>query len=503
MLRGGQAFMASAAVTLLGSGLGSAFTVVNEAIAARILGPDGYGLYAVGMMLAKVSEVLAVFGLPLAVLRYVPLHLSRSEARLALATILGAVVVPLLLGLCFAACLWLCANAIARELFNAPGAAPFIAVLGLAVPGLALAELLGNVARAFGRPVVYVLVRNLIPPVGYSLMLFALLWTGRGGADVPCAYLTATGTGALLGVVVVGGIVHRRIGKVLPQFRLRPVYAYAVPIGLNSIVAITIAWTDLMVLGLFADPVQVGMYRACMQAAIGFDLVWNACSAATAPLYPILIAEQAWTRLQEVYGTAIRTTVLLVLPMLAVIASNAPDILGLLHPDFRVAAFALAILAGGHAVKASCGAASVLLVLGGRQVQEVCNGMLAAALNLLLNLILVPRFGLMGAASATAATLAALSVLRCWQVRRAFRLASFDVSILRACAATALVTILVAFLAATIGMGTGSGILALAVRVVGVGCVLALVLWFLCLRRDDRAELLGLLTRRAEVAPDG
>jgi O-antigen/teichoic acid export membrane protein len=198
MLRGGQAFMASAAVTLLGSGLGSAFTVVNEAIAARILGPDGYGLYAVGMMLAKVSEVLAVFGLPLAVLRYVPLHLSRSEARLALATILGAVVVPLLLGLCFAACLWLCANAIARELFNAPGAAPFIAVLGLAVPGLALAELLGNVARAFGRPVVYVLVRNLIPPVGYSLMLFALLWTGRGGADVPCAYLTATGTGELL-----------------------------------------------------------------------------------------------------------------------------------------------------------------------------------------------------------------------------------------------------------------------------------------------------------------
>jgi hypothetical protein len=96
-----------------------------------------------------------------------------------------------------------------------------------------------------------------------------------------------------------------------------------------------------------------------------------------------------------------------------------------------------------------------------------------------------------------------LSALRCWQVRRTFRLASFDVSILRACAATALVTILVASLAAAIGIGTGSGVLALVVRVVGMGCVLAPVFWLLCLGRDDRAELLGLLTRRAEVAPDG
>jgi O-antigen/teichoic acid export membrane protein len=503
MLRGGQAFMASAAVTLAGSGLGAAFTMVNEAMAARILGPDGYGLYAIGMMLTKVGEILAVFGLPLAVLHYVPVHLSRSNARLALGTILGAVALPLLLGLCFAACLWLGANAIARDVFNAPGAAPFIAVLGLAVPGLALAELLGNVARAFGRPVVYVLVRNVIPPVSYGLMLFGLLGTGRGGVNVPGAYWTATATGALLGALVVGGIVRRRIGTVRPQLRLRPLYAYAVPIGLNSIVAITIVWTDLMVLGLFTDPVQVGMYRACMQVAIAFDLVWNACSAATAPLYPILIVERAWTRLQEVYGTAIRAAVLLALPMLAVIATNAADILGLLHPDFRVAALSLVILAGGHAVKAACGAASVLLVLGGRQMREACNGALAAVLNLLLNLILVPRFGLTGAASATATTLVTLSALRCWQVRRAFRLASFDASILRACAATALVTLMASAGAAAIGMGTGSGVLALAARMVCIGSVLALVFWFLCLGREDRAQLLGLLARRAAVAPAG
>ena len=213
------------------------------------------------------------------------------------------------------------------------------------------------------------------------------------------------------------------------------------------------------------------------------------------------MAEHAWTRLQSVYGTAIRVAALLTLPMLAVIVTNAGDILGLLHPEFRVAGSALVILALGHAVKTVFGAASVLLVLGRQQVREAGNGAISATLNLVLNLLLVPRFGLLGAASATATTLVTLSVLRCWQIRRCFRLASFDMSIFRAAVVTLLVAVAVSAGAALIGAGPGHGIGALAARVACMGCVLAPVFWFVCLGREDRAALLGLLARAGVAVP--
>src|SRR5712692_4899670 len=102
ILRSGSAFIGNAAITLVGIGVGAVFMTVNEVLAARFLGAAGYGLYALALMLIRVGAVLAVFGVPIAVLHYLPIHLSRDERRLALGTVLGCIPLPLAIGLVFA-----------------------------------------------------------------------------------------------------------------------------------------------------------------------------------------------------------------------------------------------------------------------------------------------------------------------------------------------------------------------------------------------------------------
>ena len=493
---GGDAFVGSLAITLGGSGLGALLTMVNEAMVSRYLGLHGYGLYAIGMMLVKIAEIVAVCGLPISILHFLPVHLSRSERSLALGTIVGAIAMPLAVSLGLAASIRLGADSLARGVFHAPAAAPFIAILCLAVPALVCSELLGNVARGFGRPVVYVLIRNVVPALGYAAMIVAISRTGALGLGIGTAYCIATGIAALFGIVAVWRLVRRRIGLVRPELRLRHLYGYALPIALNSIVAIIIAWTDLVCLAIFATPEQVGMYRACMQVAVAFDLIWNACSAATAPLYPLLIAEQQWTRLQALYSASIRVAMLLALPLLVVLVTNSGDVLGLLNPGFRIAATALAILATGHAIKTVFGAASVMLVLGGSQVREACNGAAAAVLNLILNLALVPTYGLVGAATATAIALVSLAALRCWQVREVFRLVSLSPLLYRFAAATGFVIVATIGASSMLGWQADGRLLLLLVRVATATCVLACLLWFVCLAREDRADLLQLLPFR-------
>ena len=488
--RGGSAFAASLIVTLGGSVLGAMLTMINEAMASRLLGLRGYGAYAIGMMILKLCEIVTVLGLPLSLLHFIPIHLSRSEGSLAIGAIVAAAAAAMGMGVAFAAIGWSAADAIARDIFHMPEAAPFIAILSLAIPTIALAELLGNVARGFDRPALYVLVRNLIPTLCYAAMLVVISRHGGSGPLIAVAYWLATAVAAVCGVLAVTWLVGRRLGRLRPRLQLRRLYGYAMPVWFNSIVAIAIALTDLVCLGLFADPRQVGMYRACMQAAVAFDLIWNACSAATAPRYAVLVAEAQWTRLQALYSGSLLAATVLTLPLLAVLVSSGGDLLGLLNPQFQAAAGALAILAAGHAAKTMFGAASVLLVLSGQQVRECHNGAAAAALNLTLNLVLVPKFGLLGAAGATATSLVALSALRCWQVYRVYGIVPRDPLLLRAATATAAVTLLVPAGFAAVGMPSGSGLPALVLHVAAIGCALAVLFWFACLSRGRRAAAL-------------
>ena len=59
-------------------------------------------------------------------------------------------------------------------------------------------------------------------------------------------------------------------------------------------------------LGRLTDASTVGAYRGCMQIVLVFDLGANACAAALAPVFTVLIAEGRRARLQDMYTSAIR-----------------------------------------------------------------------------------------------------------------------------------------------------------------------------------------------------
>jgi O-antigen/teichoic acid export membrane protein len=502
-VRSGTGFLGNAGITLAGAGVGAALAFGNEILAAHFLGVATYGLYALALMLAKVGEIVAVFGLPLSVLHYLPVHLSRAERGHALGTILGAVLLPLAFGLSFALLLLFAGGWVATNIFRQPQAGPFVALLGMAIPLLALADLLGNVARGFGRALPYIVIRNITPALCYmSALILLLAWHGPP-LGAAYSYIAGIVVGVLLGIGFVMRLVRQHIGLPRPVMQIRQLYRYAAPVALNSVVSLIMVWTDLFLLGVFTDASTVGVYRGCMQIVFVFDLVWNACSAATAPIYPVLLADGRHAQMQETYSAAVRFSTLLAVPIAMIIFSNSGDILGLLGPGFAKGALALVVLACGQFIKVVFGNASVVLIVGGRQGLEAANGAIGAGLNLMLNLLLVPRYGLMGAAIATATSLIALGVLRAIQLRRAMVLHTLDRSFLRVLAVPLALTILVWFASTLFGVAPGSGVLALILRVGVVSVVIGGGLWLFCLNQDDRAALVGLVIRRGATTAAG
>ena len=153
-----------AVINLAGAAIGSIITLANEILAARFLGVSTYGLFAIGMMLTKLSELISNFGMPVTVMHFIPLYREQGERSKVVGTVLAAIALPLTIAIIIATALWLLAPIIAGEIFNEPAATEFIRLLVLAIPLLSLTEIIGQITRSYGFAQYYVLIRNIIPP---------------------------------------------------------------------------------------------------------------------------------------------------------------------------------------------------------------------------------------------------------------------------------------------------------------------------------------------------
>jgi O-antigen/teichoic acid export membrane protein len=483
----GSAFFANAVVTLIGIGAGAVFTMINEVLAARFLGVAGYGLYALALMLTRIGAVMAVFGVPVSVLHYLPVHLSRNEQRHALGTVLGCIPLPLAIALLLALGLGIGGDWVAAHVLGQPGAGPYLEVLGFAIPLLAMVDLLGIIVRGFGRALPAVVIQNVVPQL-CSIAVVTVLILGNGPrVGVAYAQLGGLVVSVPLGIWFVVRLVRHRIGRTKPAFELRRLYGYALPIVVNIMANLVIGLTDLFLLGVLKDAVAVGTYRACMQIVLVFTLPMNALRATTAPVYTVLIAEGRRTTLQITYSGAVRFGMLMAFPLLLVIAVNGGDLLGIMGPAFVAGAPALLVLACGQCVESAFSASHVVLMIGNRQRLEAGNMLLAAGLNLILNLVLIPSYGLRGAALSTASALIALAVLRALQLRRILALRTMDRTLLRIVLVSTLAVLLIWGASLPLGLGPGAGNAALAIRLVSTAALVSAGLWWFCLDAKDRA----------------
>jgi O-antigen/teichoic acid export membrane protein len=500
ILDGGGGFIGNAAVTLIGAAAGAVLTMGNEVLAARFLGVSTYGLYALALMLAKSCEIIAEFGVPLSLLHYLPVDLSRGDRGTALGTIVGSLPLPIAIGSGFALALLFSSDAVAAHVLGQPEAGPFLIVLGFAIPLMVIGDVLGNIARGFGRALPYVVIRNLMPQLcALAVLISLMIW---GGPQVGVVYGQLFGffVGTAVGTVFVWGLVGNHIGRLRPVLRLRRLHGYALPLSLNLIISLGLGWTDLYLLGLLTDASMVGTYRGCMQIVLVFGLVANSCAAALAPVFTVLIAEGRRALLQETYSSAVRLLTLMALPLLLVIMVNAADLLRVLGPDFSVGAPALLLLGCGQFVSVVLSPATVALIIGGRQRLELSNVTIGAVVNLLLNLAFIPLFGLAGAALATASSFVCISTIRCLQVRHVFGLRTLDFVPIRAALITLPLALTVWAVSVPLGIGPGSGFAALFLRLGIMAALIGGSIWLFCLEASDRAMVLALVRRQGSAA---
>lgn len=203
-----------------------------------------------------------------------------------------------------------------------------------------------------------------------------------------------------------------------PEYRTRQWIAAGLGISAVAGQFLLLNRIDILMLGAFIGNREVGIYSVATRLAWLVTFLLDAAGIIGAPLIAELHARGDRRGLQRLVRLLTNAGSLFGVLLLGLLLALGGPILGLFGPEFPAGWAALAILSGSQLLNALTGPSGYLLTMTGH---ERALGLLLAfclPVNALLNWLLIPRYGMAGAAAATAIVLALLNLATVALVRR-------------------------------------------------------------------------------------
>lgn len=484
-----------------GGGLNLAGAVVGQAavfavllVIARWLDIRQVGRYAQCYAVLSLLGLLALSGFRAGVTRFVAVHLAdddpaavRGTVRLALAVSAGAAT---LLGAALAvAAPWLAGQ------LNDPALTPGLRLMALTLPAMTVCEAALAATRGWRSQRAFTLIGQVYEPLCRLVLTAVLLIAGAGLTGSFWAIVAAGWSAAVLALLAL-----RRRLRALPgagrTYQARRLFSFSGVSWVSSLSATGLIWLDVLLLGFYADP-DIGVYTVATRLVTVAVFVLAPLNAAFGPYLAHLHHQGRLDEVRRSYASVTGWVVRLSLPAFAALLVFPDELLRLFGGAFATGAAVTVILACGQLVNAATGPCGTVLNMSGRVALNMWDNLAALVLNVLLNLVLIPAYGIVGAAVAWAASLAVVNAARVLQVRALIRALPVSRGMLTGLVAGA--AALLAGLAVRAVLPGGFGTLAAGLVVivaVYTGAVLALGL-----SREDRMVLRAVLRRRGTPPP--
>lgn len=387
-------------VLILGQVIELSIAFVGKVLIARFFGSVGFGSIAIGLSVATMLAGVGLLGVHVGIGRFLPRAESDTERR---GVILGAfqLAVPPLVG--FAALVFVFAPDIATAVFHDPDLGPILRVFSGVIPLLGFVKLAIGTSQGQEETRLKVVVQNVTVPALRFGGIIVVILLGVGVYGIAGAYL--------VGYLVAGAIGLAYLYTSTPLFRLgasrhnrRKLLRFSLPLMLMTLTGTLLADVDTVLLGYFTGTGEVGVYNvayALSRAGLG---VLSPIAFIVMPVMAGLDAEGRRDEMDDLFKFVTKWIVLLTLPIAAVFVLFPNTLLGTVFgEEFSSGGDSLVILTIGFLGVAAMGQVPELMKSIDETGRLLLASVFAIALNLALNLVLIPPFGIEGAAVATAA----------------------------------------------------------------------------------------------------
>lgn len=405
-------------ITAAGAAFGVALVVGNA------LGTSGTGLFFQAVGVFTIASQVLRLGTSSSIVHAISEQHAFGRHGEAWRTVVIAVVPVAVVSLVVGGVLWWAAPFLAALLTPASGTEafiPYLRLMAVFVPAGAVLAVLQIASRMLDGITTYTLAHAVAFPLARLLAVFVAVAVGGAALDAFAAWLGVLPVWLLIAVLVLARPVvldwRRRAHSVEPfELASRRFWAYSSTRAVGGSLEIMLEWADVLIVAALTSPTEAGVYAVVTRIVRAGQIVDHSMRLAVSPAVSRLLARHELEAARALHTQVARAMILLSWPFYLALVIMGPAVLSLFGAGFESGAPALVVLGFAMMIASGAGMLQTVLLQGGHGSWQVADKAVALAVSVLLNLLLVPRMGIMGAAVAWALVTVIDTSIGVWQV---------------------------------------------------------------------------------------
>lgn len=397
-------------VTLVGSVLGRSLGFLYIAAITRLVSPNVYGTFTLGLSLVMFSRSIFDLSMHRALDYFLPQYLQNNNhekagAMLKLVVLIGVTTTSV-------AAIFLSQSAsVFVELFNEKDLLIILPTLALILPLESLLKILESVFKSMKILKYRTYIKDIIKPTMRILFSVSLVFLGMSFFALVIGHIVA-----LIAALSAGFIfLYRRANwfrsGAISAVQVRPVVSYTIPLVFAGVIYSLVGYIDQFFIGYFLDSSDVAFYQVAFMLAANTLIILRSVT----PIFKPTVAgiQNNSSELSTVFKKSTRWITLLTLPIVVTLLV-APELYlsVFFSSEYVVAGSALTALLIGYLINSASGPGGMMLEGLGYTRISLINTSILIIVNTILNILLIPAVGILGAGIATGLALTTISFAR-------------------------------------------------------------------------------------------
>jgi len=404
----------SALIVFLGMIVSKILTYIYRLIVARYLGPEEYGTLNLSLTILFVFLSIALIAHPSSIVRYVSFYKGKNEEEKIKGTITAGLKLNIITSVVIGIILFIGANYISINIFHTDKLIPLLKLFAFLVPVISLGNIFQASIEGFQKVKYTTIIRNFSESSIQTILTLVLLLLGLKIMGAALGYFVALTSSTILLFIILQKKVYPILNKKIKSFEnYKELINYSMPLLLLSIINIIIEKLDILSIGYFLNLEKVGLYNAALPLASLSQIIPVALTAIFMPVITELYAKNNIDKIKELYKKVSRWIFIVNIALVLMLIFFSDAVLNIFFgPLYIQASQALIIIAIGYFVYYQTLGSHYILYMLGKTRLLMLNAIIVALLNIILNIILIPKFGIVGAATALAITYSLLGILQ-------------------------------------------------------------------------------------------
>jgi len=377
------------------------FGLISNLIIAKYYGSEVLGTISVLFSIMGIASIFSLLGMDVSILRFIPPLIKQKKYYEIYITIIKVLLLVSFFSLIIALCVYSFSDFIAINIFHKNDLTSFIVLISFFIFPQALGNISRSVIRAFQNIKIFLLLQFL-PSLLNLLLLLILTFLFYSKYNPLYSQLSTQLFVMLISFIFLYKLVKNyKTSRTNHNISNKELLATSLPMFLTAVMQLVVLQTDVLMLGSMSTLESVGIYSIVMKLALLSSFVIGSINTIIAPKFSELYYNDELDELKSVARKSTKLIFYSTLPITLILIIFGVYLLSIFGNDFTAGYYALIMLAIGQLINSMAGSVGYLLNMTG--YQKVFNKIVlcGAVSNVILNILLIPKYGINGAAFAS------------------------------------------------------------------------------------------------------